>query len=66
MLDKVSAMLKERPALARCEDTRGNTALLLALVLRRVDVVALLVANDCDVMKRNRDGNSALHFLGEV
>lgn len=49
-----------------CEDTRGNNALVLSIVLRRLDVIALLVAHGCEPLKRNQDNNSALHFLGEV
>lgn len=60
-LDKVEAVLKNRPELANAVDISGRTPLHIAVMFDRNEIIELLISLGADVNGYNREGQTSLH-----
>lgn len=47
-------------------DKHGDTALHMGVLKKNVEIVSILLRNNCDVNARNKNGKIPLHFAAEL
>lgn len=48
------------------EDDKGRTPIMYAVMLRRTNIISLLIAKNAKITNRDNDGNSIYHFIDDT